>query len=421
MNRTSHHSHRLSMLALIAVTSALLSGLLPGSRVDSTAASPADWPQIGLTLVTDAINTPSDIAYAPDGSGRLFVAATNGRIWILRDGDPTPHEFVNINDRDQGYRLFGLAFSPDYVADGSFYVHYLERDTSQVVVARYHVLPDDPDHASAASQQEVLRVPESATLHSGGQLAFGPDGYLYIAIGDGDLDYDPENDAQNLGNLLGKVLRIDVRQTLPADPPPAEPGTLSTVAYLPVVSHGHGFTYNVPPSNPFAGMPGHAPEIWAYGLRNPWRFSFDRQTGDLYITDVGQSRREEIDFQAAGSTGGQNYGWRVMEGTLCTDSVNCDPSLYVPPVAEYAHSNGNCAIIGGDVYRGDAYPSLEGIFFYGDHCTGRIWGMRRAGAAWETQELLVTGLRLASIGDDEDGNIYVADFYSGQIYKVVVL
>lgn len=422
MNRPSSSSHWPGALALIAVAVALLLTLLAGYGGASTAAgsvSQADWPQVSLTLVAQGIDNPSAIAFPPDGSGRLFIAATNGRIWLLHDDDPTPYLFLNINDRNQGYRLFGLAFSPDYATDGNFYVHYLERDTSQVVVARYRVLPDDPNLASSSSQQEVLRVPDTAVLHSGGQLAFGPDGYLYIAVGDGDLDNDPENDAQNTGNMLGKVLRIDVRPPLPADPPPAEPGTLSTAAFLPLIGHGRGFTYDVPYSNPFVGLPGRTPEIWAYGLRNPWRFSFDRLTGDLYIADVGQSRREEIDFQPAGTASAWNFGWRVMEGTLCFDSVNCDPSPYVPPVLEYAHSNGNCAVIGGEVYRGAAYPSLSGIYLYGDHCTGRLWGLRRVGAAWQNQELYRAGFRLSDIGEDEAGNIYVTDFDNGRIYQVV--
>ena len=315
MNPRSFTARWPGALALAAAAGALILLLLPGRGVASAAPSPADWPQIGLTLVAQGIYSPSAIAYPPDGSGRLFVAATNGRIWFLRSGDPTPRLFVNINDQVQGRRLFGLAFSPNYAIDGSFYVHYLDGATSQVVVARYFVSADDPDRANATSYQEVLRVPETARIHSGGQLEFGPDGYLYIAVGDGDFDNDPENDAQNTGNMLGKVLRIDVRQPLPVVAAPAAAGTLSNVAYLPLVGHGRGFTYRVPADNPFVGMPGRVPEIWAYGLRNPWRFSFDRQTGDLYIADVGQSRREEIDFQPAASHGGQNYGWRVVEGS----------------------------------------------------------------------------------------------------------
>ena len=406
------------LLTFIACATVLL---LPADSSASNATNPADWPQIGLTLVAQGIYNPSAIAYAPDGSGRLFIAATNGRIWFIRSNDSTPHQFVNINEQYQGRRLFGLAFSPNYASDGSFYVHYLDGPTSQVVVARYFVSPEDPDVANPSSHQEVLRVPQTAFLHSGGQLAFGPDGYLYIAVGDGDFDNDPENDAQNTGNMLGSILRIDVSQPPQAADRVSAPlaGTLSTVAYLPLVGHSRGFTYNVPASNPFVGMPGRAPEIWAYGLRNPWRFSFDRLTGDLYIADVGQSRREEINYQLAASVGGQNYGWRVMEGTLCFDPANCDPGPYVPPVAEYGHSAGNCAVIGGEVYRGAAYPMLQGIYVYGDHCTGRIWGLRRTGLVWQTQELAVTGFRLSDIGDDADGNIYVTDFDNGQIYKVV--
>jgi glucose/arabinose dehydrogenase len=260
-------------------------------------------------------------------------------------------------------------------------------------------------------------MPDTAVLHSGGQLAFGPDGMLYVAIGDGDFDNDPENDAQNTGNMLGKILRIDVRPPPPAGDAPAAPAQ-PVAAYLPLVNSSGGFTYTVPADNPFVGQPGHVGEIWAYGLRNPWRFAFDRATGDLFIADVGQSRREEIDVQPAASAGGENYGWRIMEGSLCFPSPGCNPGGLTPPVVEYSHANGNCAVIGGEVYRGAAYPDLSGIYIYGDHCTGRIWGLRRAGAAWQNQELYDAGFRFSDIGDDAAGNIYVADFDNGRIFKV---
>lgn len=406
-------------LALIVLAGALAIVAQAGSAVENPIlAGPADWPQITLTLAAQGIFSPSAMAFPPDGSGRLFIAGTNGRIWFLREGDPTPHEFVNINHRGQGCRVFGLAFSPDYAGDGSFYVHCLDRDTGQVVVARYQVLPGDPDHASPDSRQEVLRVTQTAVMHSGGQLAFGPDGYLYVAVGDGDFNDDPENDAQNTANMLGKILRIDVQRALPNDPPPAS-GARPAVAWLPLIASGRGFTYTVPAGNPFVGAPGKTPEIWAYGLRNPWRFAFDRQTGDLYIGDVGQNRREEIDFQPAAAPGGVNYGWRVMEGSLCFNPANCNPSPFTPPVVEYSHGSGDCAVIGGEVYRGPS-PAMQGIYLYGDHCTGRIWGLRRAGSTWQSQQLYQANFRLSDIGDDAAGNLYMADFDGGRIYRVVV-
>lgn len=408
------HGQRVHQIARLALAASLLLAMLAGGRAEG---SPADWPEISLTLVAEGLHSPTAIAFSPDGSGRLFIGSTNGRIWMLRGDDPTPREFVNINHRGQGCRLFGLAFSPTYASDGSFYVHCLDRDTGQVVIARYQVWPGDPDRANPDSRQEVLRVRETAVMHSGGQLAFGPDGYLYAAVGDGDFNNDPENDAQNLGNLLGKVLRIDVRRNLPEDPPAA--AGLTARVWLPAVRNDSSFTYTVPPTNPFVGVAGRQPEIWAYGLRNPWRFAFDRQTGDLFIADVGQSRREEINFQPAGSPGGQNYGWRVVEGSLCFNPVNCDPSPFTPPVAEYPHSNGDCAVIGGEVYRGSVYPQLSGIYLYGDHCTGRLWGLRRVGQSWQSQPLLTAGFRFSDIGDDAAGTLYVTDFDLGRLYKVV--
>jgi glucose/arabinose dehydrogenase len=266
-------------------------------------------------------------------------------------------------------------------------VSYTDK-VGDLVVSRYR-LSGSPDEADANSEQVVLTVQQPYGNHNGGQLAFGPkDGYLYIGTGDGGSAGDPENRAQDPGSLLGKVLRIDVET-------------------------GNPRTYKVPASNPYASTPGYRAEIWALGLRNPWRFAFDSETADLYIGDVGQNRYEEIDFQPASSAGGENYGWRIMEGTYCYSSQDCDPAGLVLPVVEYEHTQGNCSVTGGQVYRGAEYPAWAGLYFYADYCTGRIWGLRRLGTAWESRLLHEAGFRISSFGVDETGNLWVARYDDG--------
>ena len=231
--------------------------------------------------------------------------------------------------------------------------------------------------------------------HNGGQLRFGPDGYLYIGLGDGGSGNDPGNRAQNLNTLLGKILRIDVDGASP---------------------------YAIPPGNPFQndGNSDTLPEIWAYGLRNPWRFSFDRATGDLFIADVGQSAWEEINFQAAGTGAGANYGWRVMEGAHCTPlggGPECFDSSLVLPILEYGHTLG-CSVTGGHRYRGAAHPSLAGYFLFGDYCSGRIWGATNASGNWVSTELLDTSLNISTFGEDEAGELYLASYSTGTIYRI---
>jgi glucose/arabinose dehydrogenase len=260
-------------------------------------------------------------------------------------------------------------------------------------IARYSVT-DDPNVADPASESIVLSIDHTAfSNHNGGQLAFGPrDGYLYIGPGDGGGAGDPLGNAQNLASLLGKLLRIDVE---------------SGVA-----------PYGIPPDNPFVGVEGR-PEIWAMGLRNPWRFSFDSQTQDLFIADVGQNLYEEIDFQPASSRGGENYGWNIMEGFHCYQPAQgCSQDGLTLPVIEYNHSQGDCAVIGGFVYRGVANPGMQGIYFYGDWCTGPIWGLKFDGAAWQTALLLESGMAITTFGKDENGNLLVADGSTGNIWVV---
>jgi glucose/arabinose dehydrogenase len=250
----------------------------------------------------------------------------------------------------------------------------------------------DPGQADPSSEQIILQIEQPAANHNGGQVKFGPDGYLYIGTGDGGQAGDPWGNAQNPNELLGKMLRIDVTG---AD------------------------TYEVPSDNPILDQTGARPEIWATGLRNPWRFSFDRATDDLYIADVGQNLFEEVHFQPAASPGGENYGWDIMEGNQCFEPpTGCDSDGLVPPVAEYDHGQG-CSITGGYVYRGTRFPQMEGVYFFGDFCSGNIWGLRReAPGNWEMALLLDTDINISSFGEDIDGEIYVVSYSDGNIYRL---
>ncbi|WP_239031673.1 PQQ-dependent sugar dehydrogenase [Geomonas diazotrophica] len=243
---------------------------------------------------------------------------------------------------------------------------------------------EKPDVADPASRKQLLTIVQPYANHNGGQLAFGPDGMLYIGMGDGGSGGDPHGNGQRLDTLLGKILRIDVS----SDTAP----------------------YRLP-KNPFGN------EIWAYGLRNPWRFSFDRGTGDLYIADVGQDEVEEIDFQPAGSGAGANYGWNVMEGDRCFKSPNCKKTALTLPVAVYRHGHGDCSVTGGYVYRGKI-EALRGIYLYGDFCSGRIWGLRRVGGKWQTRLLIDTPYAISTFGEDDDGEVYLADYGSGTIFRI---
>ena len=243
----------------------------------------------------------------------------------------------------------------------------------------------------SSSEYILLQVAQPAANHNGGQLAFGPDGYLYIALGDGGLANDAFGNAQNGRTLLGAILRIDV--------------------------HG-GTPYAIPQDNPFINAPNVRDEIWDFGIRNPWRFSFDRLTGDLYIADVGQGQYEEVDFEPAASGGGYNYGWPIMEGFHCFQNLPCDVNAFTLPVTEYTHSDG-CAITGGYVYRGQQFPSLQGVYFFGDYCSGIIWGLLRADdGTWEVAMLLNSGLQLSSFGEDYAGELYALDL-NGGLYQIV--
>lgn len=355
-------------------------------------APPIAWPQ-GLALeleqIVDGLTRTVAIAHAPTVSGRLFVVQQTGEIRIVDGTTLLGNPFLDLSGvvsccGEQG--LLGLAFHPEYATNGFFYVHYTDGN-GDTVIARYSVSSSDPDVADAASGLPLLTREQPFANHNGGQLAFGPDDFLYIGLGDGGSGGDPLEQGQDRTTLLGKVLRIDVDNTDP------------------------GRNYAVPDTNPFVGSPPALPEIWAYGLRNPWRFSFDGATGDLFIGDVGQNSFEEIDFQPAASPGGENYGWRLMEGSSChIPSEDCNDGSLTLPVLEYSHSLG-CSVTGGYVYRGNAHPRLRGVYVFGDFCAGTIWGtVPRCDGAWQSQILLESGLSISTFGEDESGELYLAHY-----------
>jgi uncharacterized protein (TIGR03437 family) len=289
-------------------------------------------------------------------------------------------------DAERG--LLGLAFPPGFAQKQRFYVDYTDLN-GDTIVAQYRV-SSNPDVADAASETVLLKIAQPFANHNGGQVRFGPDGYLYIAMGDGGSAGDPLGNGQNRGALLGKLLRVDVE---------SDPGRV-----------------RIPPDNPFVNVAGTRPEIWAFGLRNPWRFSFDRAAGDLWIGDVGQDSYEEVDFQPASSHGGEDYGWNLMEATHCYVN-NCNKNGLTLPVAEYPHTEG-CSVTGGFMYRGRSSPGLRGVYLYGDYCSGRIWGIERQGTAWVNRPLLASAFGITTFGEDDAGEIYVADAAAGAVYRI---
>ena len=337
---------------------------------------------------------PVFVTSVPDGSGRMAVVEQNGTIFMLAEGRRSSQAttFLDISDRvrRQGNEegLLGLAFHPDYAANGRFFVYYSASSPRRTVLSRFQV-SGDQSRADAASEAIVLEVEQPFSNHNGGMIAFGPDGLLYVAVGDGGAGGDPRGNGQNVATLLGSLLRIDV------DSPTG------------------GLGYAIPDGNPFPGG-GARGEIWAYGLRNPWRFSFDRASGDLWLADVGQREREEIDLVRRGG----NYGWNVMEGADCFEpSRNCRREGLELPVWDYDHSLG-CSVTGGYVYRGQAIPWLQGAYVYGDFCSGFVWGLRYDGARVTEHALLLdSGLNISSFGEDDAGELYVTAF-DGVVYRI---
>ena len=384
---------RRASVSLAAVAVALAGARVRGASAgDVVRRAQAANPSVVLTPITNGLSGITAITNA--GDARLFLTLQVGRIVIWDGAAIRTTPFLDLTSLilSGGERgLLSTAFHPNYAANGLFFVYYTDRQ-GNLVIARYRRSASDPNAADPSTGVTVLHIDHPVNAnHNGGQLQFGPDGFLYIGTGDGGAAFDPPCNAQRNDVLLGKLLRIDVNQSLDAPP-----------------YHG------IPPDNPFVSTTG-PPEAWAKGLRNPWRFSFDRLTHDLVIGDVGQGSREEVDFQPAGSAGGQNYGWKIMEGTLCTDDSGncpsdvppCDDASFTPPVLDYDHGSGRCSITGGYVYRGLAIPDLYGMYVYGDFCAGTIWAAVPHGTTWTPVTLPIQTGSLTTFGEDVHGEIYV--------------
>jgi len=408
-------------------------------------------PAVQLVQISDQLEEPVNVAAPMDGTGRIFVVERGGKIKIVQpDGTVLPQPFLDWTGwtmsafLEQG--LLGLTFHPNFAQNGVFYINYTDvLRSGDVLTLQFRVSADDPNVADPDSAEVISFRSQPYPNHIGGDIAFGPDGCLYIGHGDGGLEGDPLDAGQDLTTHLGKMLRIDVNPnlglpacgdgwTLPSAEVAAEAAAAEPVSPQTHSVNGAGMGremigkgYAIPSDNPFVkgdmildlfGLteddfaryhPYAAPEIWAFGIRNPWQFSFDRETGDLWIGDVGQNFWEEIDFEPASSAGGFNYGWKFLQGSHCfPDSMNPDcPKVGVLPVAEYPHDpSGGSTVIGGHVYRGADYAALEGIYFVSDYISGRVWGIAPSNGTWQMEELLDTTLFVTGSGEDEAGNIY---------------
>jgi glucose/arabinose dehydrogenase len=360
-------------------------------------ASVAGAATVVLKPVASGLSKPVLVTNAHDGSGRLFIVEKTGKIRVMKNGALLPTPLINLTSQvstgsEQG--LLGLAFHPSFKTNGLFYVDFT-RLNGDTVIDQYRVSPTNGNVAVLSSVRHIIAIAQPYANHNGGDIVFGPDGYLYIGMGDGGSAGDPGNRAQNVNSLLGKILRINVN------------GSVGTQQY------------RIPSGNPYIGRTGRD-EIWSLGLRNPWRFSFDRLTGALWIGDVGQSNYEEIDRSTvAGSARGRgvNFGWRQLEGRHCYNpATGCNTTGKMMPVVEYTHSEG-CAVTGGFVYRGTAVPSLVGRYVFGDYCSGRIWTVANGAASPMTKALLLdTNMLISSFGEDEHGELYVVDL-NGSIYR----
>jgi len=355
--------------------------------------------QLALHREGEAFTSPVFLTDAPDDSGRIFVVEQEGRVRLLVPGALDHPTYLDLRPllRAGGERgLLGLAFHPRFARNGRLFVYFTNR-AGDIVVARLTANPAGADRVDPGTLKPVLLIDNPAPNHNGGMLAFGPDGYLYAGTGDGGGAGDPFENGQNTFSYLGKLLRIDVN------------------------TNGGEGPYRVPPDNPFLGLSTHRPEVWALGLRNPWRFSFDQKTGDLFIADVGQDDWEEIDHEPAGAPGGVNYGWSRMEGRHCFPPRKGKCDKYTPPVAEYGHAFG-CSVTGGYVYRGAAIPGLDGVYLFGDFCSGAVWGLwpdKGKEGGFRMRRLLETKLAISSFGQTRDGEVYVLDHRGGGVWRIV--
>jgi len=376
----------ITLLAVIGV----LAILFYTSRPSQTPSEPPAATAITTEQVASGFTQPTSIAAAP-GDDRLYIVEQTGTIKRVTPGQTDTQLFMDISSKvtvEGEMGLLGLAFHPDYAQNGYIFVNYVDKNQN-TVIARYHT---DQNMVDVASEKVILQVEQPYTNHNGGDLTFGSDGFLYIALGDGGQAGDPHDNGQNLNSLLGKILRIDINTEE---------------------------AYGVPSDNPFAGQAGKRPEIWAYGLRNPWRMSFDNKTDDLYIADVGQGELEEINFQPASSKGGENYGWRCFEGTSEYNIDGCEGvNDAIAPIIEYKHDEGRCAVTGGYVYRGSMYPALEGKYFYGDFCGSQLYYAQQTNGSWQQTLALQTDFAISAFGEANDGELYLADYDGGGIHKI---
>jgi glucose/arabinose dehydrogenase len=369
----------------LAITLAVAAALV----LTTTATALAALPAVRALPYATGFTAPLGIEDPGDGTARLFIVEKTGRIKLLKGGVTTT--FLDLSGKVSGgseQGLLGLAFPPGYNAKGYFYVYYTDR-AGDTVVSKWWT-STNPDRANPSREYVILKVKQPYRNHNGGRIAFGSDGYLYIGLGDGGGAGDPQGNAQRINTMLGKILRIDTES-------------------------GRRFPYAIPADNPYVGRFGAKAEIWALGLRNPWRFSFDRQTGDLYIGDVGQNRAEEVDVIGAKARG-RNFGWNRWEGTLLYKGTPVR-SGYTFPIAQYLHPTGE-SITGGYVYRGTAYPQYAGVYFYADYATGIFWGLRKTASGWENG-VVARGIGgWSSFGQDTSGQIYAANINNGTIYRM---
>ncbi|HWC19986.1 MAG TPA: PQQ-dependent sugar dehydrogenase [Terriglobales bacterium] len=388
----------LPRIALLAFAVCCLINCGGGSNAGNTPTpTPSSPPQLALDLVASGFTSPLDLEQPDDGSGRLFVVEQGGKIKILQNGSILTTPFLDLSSKittggEMG--LLGVTFHPDFATSRKLYVNYVRNLGGQIqsVIAEYSVSTSSPNQADVTSERILLTVNQIGNFsnHKAGQLAFGPDGFLYFGLGDGGSSGDPFAHGQSTQTLLGKLMRIDVDGTPSA-----------------------GLQYRIPPDNPFVGGGG-LPEIYAYGFRNPWRFSFDR-TGRLFLADVGESQFEEVDLVQRGG----NYGWNIMEASHCfSPATGCNMTGLILPIAEYSHQEGN-AIIGGYLYRGNAIASLQGTYVFGDLGSGKIWGLQQQSGAntWTRTLLATTGKTISSFGQDQAGELYLVDL-SGSIFRV---
>lgn len=395
-SKQQHLPKRIVIAVLLLMLAALTAWAVQG--VDAQGMTP-DAAGYEWALVSDGFDNPIYVTPAYDGSGRLFVVEQTGMVWIVdADGNQSDDPFLDVSAQlppavfrggysEQG--LLGLAFHPDYEENGQFYLSYTDVNGDSVI-SSMNVSSGDPDRADETSEFTILTVDQPFENHNSGHIAFGIDGYLYVSFGDGGDQGDPFGNAQNPSSLLGKVLRIDVDL---------------------------GEPYAIPPDNPFVGESAYAPEVWQMGLRNPWRFSFDRAQGDFYIADVGEWQFEEINYLPAG-IGGANFGWEFFEANLKRDGE--PPDGLTTPILEYDHSLG-CSVTGGLVYRGSELPDMQGYYFYGDYCLGNLWiAQRDESGTWQTTLWMNTLRQISSFGEDEAGEIYLVD-YKGELLRLEVI